>query len=303
MRADQVQSLFESQRRRLWGLAYRLTGSTADADDVVQETFVRLVAQAPARDVDELGPWLVRVATNLGIDTLRRRRRRAYDGAWLPSPVETVDVEQPDAETRYGMAESVTFAFLVALEALGPRQRAVLILRDVLGWSARETAELLGGTEGSVRVMHLRARAALAAYDQTRCQPTSELQRRHRAALERLVTCLATQDAAGLEELLAESVRTVTDAGGEFTALKAPMSGRAAVARFYLTAARNRREGGPVTRIVTVNGLPALLITLARPVRRQAPRTLLRCELDDAGAIRVVHTILSSRKLSAVPPG
>jgi RNA polymerase sigma-70 factor (ECF subfamily) len=269
-----------------------------------------LVAQPPASPVADLGPWLKRVATNLGIDALRRRRRRDYVGPWLPSPVDTADAEwlealpseSPDPEARYGLTESVTFAFLLALEVLGPRQRAVLILRDVLGYSARETAELIGASEGNVRVLHTRARAALADYDAHRCIPTSELQARHRDALDQFLGCLLTQDARGLEALLAESIHAVTDAAGEFTALATPMAGRARVARFYLAAALQRRGPGTHIEVRLVNGLPAALITLAQPVRRQAPRTLLQCALDDDGQIRVVHTVLAPRKLAALPP-
>ena len=309
-RAAQLATLFRAQQRRVWGLAYRLTGSAEDADDIVQESFARLVAQPPESPIEDLGPWLRRVATNLGIDALRRRRHRAYLGPWLPSPVETSQAdwldaqasEQPDPEARYGLVESVTYAFLLALEALGPRQRAVLLLRDVLGASARETADLIGASEGNVRVLHTRARHALEAYDQSRCIPTPELLARHRGVLDQLLGCLLAQDARGLEALLAESVHTVTDAAGEFTALAMPMAGRARVARFYLAAALQRRAPGTRIEVRLVNGLPAALITLERPVRRQAPRTLLRCELDDSGRIRLVHAILAPRKLAALRP-
>jgi RNA polymerase sigma-70 factor (ECF subfamily) len=306
-----LEALFRDQRRRLWGLAYRLTGSADDAEDVVQEAFVRLLAQPLERPRAELGPWLARVATNLGIDALRRRRRRGYQGPWLPSPLETpVEADGvegqpgggPDPERRYGLAESATYAFLLALEALAPRQRAVLLLRDVLGHSARDTADLIGTSEGNVRVLHLRARRALEEYDRARCVPTPELRERHRAALQAFLDCLLAQDARGLEALLAESAETVTDAAGEYTALATPLVGRTRVARLYLTAARNRREGGTRTEIRLVNGLPAALITLERPVRRQAPRTLVRCELDGEGRIRRVHAILAPRKLAALGP-
>jgi RNA polymerase sigma-70 factor (ECF subfamily) len=301
-------ALFEAQRPRLWGLAYRLTGSAEDADDVVQEAFVRLLASPPPAPPLELGRWLARVATNLGIDALRRRRRRAYPGPWLPSPLETRDDpleavagEGPDPEARYGLAESATFAFLLALEALGPRQRAALLLRDVLGHSVAEAAELLGTSAGNARILHLRARRALAAYDARRCVPTPELRARHRAALERLLGCLLAQDARGLEALLAESVRTVNDAGGEYTALPLPLSGRARVARFYLRAALSRQAGGVRTEIREINGLPAAWIRLERPVRRQAPRSLLRIELDAEGRIELVHALLAPRKLARLP--
>jgi RNA polymerase sigma-70 factor, ECF subfamily len=303
-----LEALFAAQRRSLWGLAYRLTGDAEDAEDAVQEAFARLVATGLDAPPDEIGRWLARVTTNLGIDALRRRRRRAYSGPWLPSPVETPEAdplalhasEAPDPEQRYGLAESASYAFLLALEALTPRQRAALLLRDVVGHSAHETAECLGTSEGSVRVLHLRARRALAAYDEARCIPTPELAARHHAVLRRFLDCLQAQDARGLEALLSEGVETVTDAAGEFTALATPLAGRGPVARLYLMAALHRRAGGTHHEIRLVNGLPAALITLLAPVRRQAPRSLVRCELDAYGRIRLVHAVLAPRKLRSL---
>ncbi len=307
-RTSELDALFRAQRPRLWGLAYRLTGSAEDAEDVVQEAFARLLAQPPEWPLTGAGPWLARVATNLGIDALRRRRRRAYPGPWLPSPLETPDrvpleLQEgacADPEARYGQAESATYAFLLALEALSPPQRAALLLCDVVGSSAREAADRLGTSEGNVRVLHLRARRALESYDRRRCRPTPELRERHRAALERFLGCLLAQDARGLEALLAESVETLTDAAGEYTALATPLVGRARVARLYLRAALHRQAGGARSEIRLVNGLPAALVTLERPVRRQAPRSLLRCDLDEAGRIGLVHAILAPRKLASL---
>jgi len=300
------------ERRRLWGLAYRLTGSAVDADDVVQEAFARLLDRPPEAGGAPLGPWLVRVATNLGLDALRRRKRRGYEGPWLPQPIEGADDDWPlelaghdaDPEQRYGLAESASYAFLVALEALGPRQRAALLLRDVLGCSAREAAELLGTSEANVRVLHLRARRELADYDEQRCIPGPALRERHREALERMLRCLLAQDADGLQALFTESIRTVTDADGEYTALAKPLDGRDPVARLYLMAALHRQAGDMRVEIRLVNGLPALLLALGRPVRRQAPRSLMRCELDDAGRIRRIETVVAPRKLAALrfPP-
>jgi RNA polymerase sigma-70 factor (ECF subfamily) len=308
--APDVEALFRAERRRLWGLAYRLTGSADDADDAVQDAFVRLLAQGSERPPAEAAPWLARVTANLGIDALRRRRRRPYTGPWLPSPVETPGPDPLDLleghgegpEARYGRAESATWAFLLALEALPPRQRAALLLRDVVGSSARETADLLGISEGNVRILHLRARRALEAYDRSRCIPTAELLERHRVALQRFLGCLQAQDARGLEALLSESVETRTDAAGEYTALPAPLVGRARVARLYLRAALHRREGGTSHELRLVNELPAALVTLHRPVRRQAPRSLLGCELDEDGRIGRIHAILAPRKLAALRP-
>ena len=305
--ADGAEGLFRAQSRGLWGLAYRLTGSAEDADDVVQESFARLLARPPTRG-QPLRAWLVRVATNLCIDALRRRRRRAYTGPWLPAPAEEPEggweeclaSPAPDPEARYGLLESASYAFLVALEELGPRQRAVLLLRDVLGYTAGEAARALGTSEGNARVLHLRARRTMEGYDRTRVSSRSELVAQHRAALERFLASLLAQDAHGLEAILREDVLASTDGGGAYTALHTALRGRRRVAHFFLRAALHRRVADPTAEIRVVNGLPALLISLGRPVRRQAPRTLIRCDLDDAGRIRGIHAILAPRKLAAV---
>src|SRR5207249_6583174 len=124
-------ALYEQHRRFLWGLCYRMTGSAADAEDVVQDTFVRAIEHPPRRTEEPLRPWLVKVALNLARDLLRRRRRREYVGPWLPSPLETdwssqgatadrerdpPSHEPATLEGRYDLLESVSFAFLVALE-------------------------------------------------------------------------------------------------------------------------------------------------------------------------------------------
>src|SRR5262249_8978085 len=119
---------------------------------------------------------------------------------------------------------------------------------------------------------------------------------------QRFLACLLAQDARGLEALLAESVQTVTDAAGEYTALATPLIGRARVARLYLMAALHRQQGGTSSEILLVTGLPAAIVTLRQPVRRQAPRSLLRCELDEQGRIGLIHAVLAPRKLAALRP-
>ncbi|HKK50506.1 MAG TPA: sigma-70 family RNA polymerase sigma factor, partial [Myxococcota bacterium] len=151
----------------LFGLLYRLTGSFADAEDLVQSTFERALERPPPETDRPWRPWLVRVAMNLGRDHLRRRRRRRYDGPWLPAPMPTPDMPSAEEESgldapepwstqgRYELMESVSYAFLLALEELTPSQRAVLLLRDVFDYSGRETAEALELSEPGVR-QHLR---------------------------------------------------------------------------------------------------------------------------------------------------
>jgi RNA polymerase sigma-70 factor (ECF subfamily) len=295
--SEEVARLFRAHERSVWGLAYRMTGCAADADDVVQETFSRAVANVAAASKQ----WLTRVAVNLAIDVLRRRRRQAYTGSWLPSPIETEDLaaETDSPEARYARLESVSFAFLLALEALSPRQRAVLLLRDVFDYTAREVGAALSMSDENVRITHHRARRAMRAYDSDRRLPTAALQDRTAQALGELLRCLVTQDVAGMEALLADGVRTTTDGGGEFNALHAPMVGKQRVATLHLRVAK-RRSPNATTVLRMINGMPALVIRYAVSERRQAPRTVLRCEVDAAGRISELHVVLATRKLTAI---
>ena len=246
-----IESIFAEHKQFVWGLCYRLTGSAADADDLVQETFMRVIERPPVHTNEPWRPWLVRVAMNLGRDALRRRRRRSYIGPWLPSPVETGEEESPPSyepvaedgistEGRYDLLESVSFAFLLALEALTPQQRAVLLLRDVFDYSVRETALALGMTEPNVKTVHHRARRKMRAYDQDRCLPTQALQEQTRQTLERFMLGLASQDISAIEALLSEDVLSLSDGAGEFHAARVPIIGRARVTRFYANISRAR---------------------------------------------------------------
>lgn len=301
---EEIERVFVERRRMLWSLCYRLTGVAADADEVLQETFVRALTQAPAAADGDWHRWLVRVATNLSLDRLRARRRRRYVGSWLPSPLETADEPAAGAETAetvgagYERMESVAYAFLLALEVLAPKARAVLILRDVLDYSAEEVAALLATSAANVRVLHHRARRRLAA-EPAEPRPLREVAPSMRRALQAFLDCLMRQDAVGIEALLTTSVRTITDGGGEYTALHEPLVGIERVVRFHLETARRR---GPISHVEmrTVNGLPALVIETAAIRPQMAPRVVLRCEVDDQGRIRELHSILATRKLTAV---
>jgi RNA polymerase sigma-70 factor (ECF subfamily) len=277
-----------------------MTGSAADADDLVQETFARALASPPADTSAPWRPWLVRVAVNLARDRLRKRKLAPYTGPWLPSPVATEDeaTEAPDPERRYGMLESVTFAFLTACEALTPRQRAVLLLRDVLEYSVEETAAALALSESNVKTTHHRARAAMEAYDGARSVPTSALRDKTRAALERFAFALSTGDLAAVEAALAPAAETITDAGGDYLAALRHVTGASRVARFYLGLMKKVAPSRVVFRML--NGLPAVLIEVDDAPARYAPRLVVRCDVDADGRIQRVHTILARAKLSAV---
>jgi RNA polymerase sigma-70 factor (ECF subfamily) len=301
-------ALFGGERRFVWALCYRMTGNAADADDLTQETFLRAIARPPARTDAPWRPWLVRVAMNLARDLLRRRRRVRQRQPWLPSPIDTGDETAPPAyelpaesgsptEGRYELLESVSFAFLLALEALGPTQRAVLLLRDVFDYSVRETADALGLSEAAVKTAHHRARRAMAAYDGARCVPTAARQARTGAALLRFMTALQADDVPALEALLAEGVRSISE-GGEFAAAHNVVAGRPRVVRLVRGLMRHLQGGGSAVRML--NGLPALVLDLPRRGPRYAPRAVVRCDVDADGRIVALHTVLASRKLTAV---
>ncbi|HEU4406842.1 MAG TPA: sigma-70 family RNA polymerase sigma factor [Polyangiaceae bacterium] len=294
--------------RPLWGLCYRLTGSSADADDLVQETFLRAIERPPPRPDEPLGPWLTRVALNLGRDALRQRKRRGYAGTWLPSPVEveelaSFELEGPGGtEGRYDLLESVSFAFLLALEVLTPNQRAVLLLRDVFDRSVRETAEALGLSEANVKVLHHRARAALAPYDaaRERTRPTPALADEAARALQRFVEALASGDEAALAGAFAEGAEVWSDGGGEFLAARAVVRGVDRVVRLHLGL---MKKSSPIVRLAfrAINGLPALVAERdARP--REAPRIVLACDLDASGRIARLYSVLATAKLTHVAP-
>jgi RNA polymerase sigma factor (sigma-70 family) len=305
MSSPVVAEVFQEHHRYLWGLLYRLTGSAADADDLLQETFARALEHPPKDSKRPWRPWLVRVAANLGRDFLRRRRRRGYVGPWLPSPVDASRAMPVDAELRpegrYELLESVSYAFILALEALSPKQRAVLILRDVLDYPVEATSDALEMSVPNVKTTHFRARRAMKDYDRDR-RPLSELSGATRAVLERLTDSLRRRDVAALEALLAAEVRVLSDGGGEFHAARRPIVGRSKVARFFLGLS-GKADLFHHASLVTVNGLAALIYEARSPSPGAPPRVLFRCDVDAAGRIREVHAILARRKLVAVPAG
>lgn len=293
---------FDAQQKALFGLCYRMTGSATDAEDLVQETFRRALERPPRDRAAALGPWLRKVAVNLSIDLLRKRARERYFGPWLPAPVETariVEGIEPGPEARFSLLESASAAFLVALEALDARQRAVLVLRDVLGLDGAEVAAALGISPENVRVILHRARKALEAYDASRVPPTEAVRERTTIALRRIMGAFAMEDYDTVRAMLAEDARTTTDGGGEYHAAVRVVRGADAV----ITLHRN------LMRVMTTptwaeerdyNALPAFAVV--RPVHspRDASRFVIQAELAASGAVAHIFSVLAPRKLSAV---
>jgi RNA polymerase sigma-70 factor (ECF subfamily) len=301
--AADLSSVFAEERRFLFGLAYRMTGSGADADDIVQETFARALASPPPRRDAPWRPWLVRVALNLARDELRRRKRRAYKGPWLPEPLDDAELVEPAHEPaattgRYELVESVSFAFLLALEALTPAQRAVLLLRDVFQYTSAETAEALDLSEANARVLLHRARRALADYDKTRFVPDRATREQSLGLLGRFMACFAQQDVAGMEALLAEDIVTLNDTNGRYPAAGIAVIGRNKVARFHAGIAHLRAGQTPRIELRWLNGFPAMLVDYSPVTDRLAPRFVTTGEFDPEGRVRRIYTVLAPEKIA-----
>ncbi|MFY9609780.1 MAG: sigma-70 family RNA polymerase sigma factor [Blastocatellia bacterium] len=300
----------ETDRRLLWGVCYRMTGNAADADDLVQETFVRALSHPPRRSDQPARPWLIRVAMNLSLDLLRKRRRRGYVGEWLPSPVPTESDDNPASfdprapsedspAARYEMLESVSFAFLLALEALTPLQRAVLLLRDVFDYSTEETAEALNISETNVKVTLLRARRRMQDYDKNKEALTPARREATRRALEQFLLCINNGDVQALEQLLAEDIVSISDGGGKVNAALNPIKGRAKLLRLIASLSAKLRAA-PRASLRDFNGLPAILFEDVDSSSTAATRYTVHIEVNNDGKIRKLDTVLAPDKLTAV---
>ncbi len=246
---------FEQRRPRLFGLAYRMLGSAADAEDVVQDVFLRWHGTEPG-SVKEPSAWLAKVTTNLCLNRLGSApsRRERYVGPWLPEPVLTSDSALGPMETAE-QRDSVSLAFLVLAERLTPAERAVFVLREAFGYSHREVAELVDLSESNCRQLHSRARSRLS----TGRLPRSTVDVfENRMLVERFLDAARGGDLAGLERMLAEDVNSVADGGGTLGVARLPVRGAAKVAR-YLSTVTSRYAEGLTVSICEVNGQLAVL--------------------------------------------
>lgn len=313
----QLEKVFEENQRFIWGLSYRMTGSAADADDICQEAFVRLM-QTPPADIDSpLRPWLARVAVNLSRDLLRRRRRQKYVGQWLPSPFETEnnDLEMPvesitgwnseelgSPSVRYELLESVSFAFLLALEVLTPTQRAVLLLRDVFDLNVAETASILQMSEQNVKTTHHRARKQMQTYEKDRFVPRRSLVKETASIVRQLTRFLTERDTDSAARLLATNVVCLSDGGGEYFAAKVPVTGRQKVAVFLQNLLK--MTAGTKSTVVEgeMNGAFSLTSYRIDAPDGYAPRVVTVFETDRFGLINRVYFSMAPSKLSALRP-
>ncbi|WP_308345002.1 RNA polymerase sigma-70 factor [Streptomyces sp. ISL-94] len=247
---------FEEHRPRMFGIAYRMLGSAAEAEDTVQEAYLRWSA-ADRSDIEHPGAWLAKVVTRLCLNSLTsaRARREEYVGPWLPEPVLTGDGALGPLESAE-QREGVSMALLVLLEQLTPAERAVYVLREAFAYGHREISELLDLSEANCRQLHRRAAARVAAgAPKPRFAPDPA---QWHGLVESFLTAARSGDLARLESLLSADVRYVSDGGGVVNAARRPILGRNNVARFAIGALEKYVAGVPLT-VAEVNGSPALL--------------------------------------------
>ena len=244
---------FEAYRALLFSIAYRMTGSAADAEDLVQDAYVRY-ASADREVVRDVKAFLVTILTRLALDKLKsaQHQREEYIGPWLPEPVLTgIDGDPYARATR---DEQIELALLRTLERLAPQERAVFLLHEVLDHDHNEIAELLEITPASSRQILHRAKERVAAEKQ-RFAPPPEEQRR---IIERFMAALAAGNVDALRDVLAEDVVSIGDGGGKAFAAKHPIVGFDAVARLWLGLAAKFTAGLTIT-LEEANGAPALV--------------------------------------------
>ncbi|MGB7215066.1 MAG: RNA polymerase sigma-70 factor [Gammaproteobacteria bacterium] len=249
---DERTRLFDEQRPRLLGLAYRMLSVMADAEDVLQDAYLRW-RSVEISEIESPQAWLTTVVTRLSIDRLRRARieREAYVGPWLPEPLSDPDVHSP--ETALELEGDLSIAFLVLLETLSPNERAAFLLHDVFDEDYSDVAAMLGKSEAACRQMVHRARERVTAKrrrfvvdDKTRVE-----------MLRRFIAAASDGDRDALMALLAPDAALISDGGGKAIAALRPLYGAERIAWLFYAIAR-RGRGRAERKIVRVNGQPGL---------------------------------------------
>ncbi len=252
--------VFEAYRDLMFAVAYRMLGTVADAEDAIQDAWLRWSA-SPRADVAEPRAYLARIVTNTALNRLRsaRARREAYIGPWLPEPLLTDT--GPDVSERAELAESVSVAMLVVLESLTPEERAAFILREVFGFGNAEIAASLGRSGPAVRQLVHRAREHVQAR-----RPRFDVDRQQqREVTQRFLAAAAGGDLDQLLATLAPDVTLITDGGGKVKAALRPITGAAKVARFLMAISSRPYMGVEISDMAIeeaeINGTPGTLIT------------------------------------------
>jgi RNA polymerase sigma-70 factor (ECF subfamily) len=285
-----VTDAFFEHRGHLFGVAYRMLGRRADAEDAVQEAWLRYQA-ADTSAVEDLRAWLTTVVGRLCLDQLRsaRVRREAYVGPWLPEPIiERMPDEGADPAETVALAESVSFALLLVLDALGPEQRVAFVLHDVFGVPFADVASTLGTTAENARQLASRGRRAVAAGERRHTTDRA----RQAEALAAFTAAARDGDLDALVKVLAPDVVALGDGGGLASAARRPVLGADAVARLVAGLFRRAERDGYTIEPVLVNGDLGLLVRGGGALI--AATTLA---VDPDGRITGVYNQLNPQKL------
>jgi RNA polymerase sigma-70 factor (TIGR02957 family) len=287
---------FEANRELLFAVAYRMLGTVDDAEDAVQDTWLRWSA-APRPDVGQPRAYLATTVTRVALNKLRsaRARREAYVGPWLPEPLLTST--GPDAADRAELAESVSLAMLVVLESLTPEERAVFVLHEVFGFPHAEIAAAIGRSDAAVRQLMHRAREHIQAR-----RPRFEVDRgQQREVTERFLAAAAGGDIDELMLVLAPDVTLITDGGGKARAALRPITGAAKVARFLLAVIGRPYLGvapqDMSVEVTEINGGPGVLVTVGG-----RPLAAVTTAVAD-GRITAIQLVANPDKLRALQAG
>ena len=282
-----------AQRELMFSVAYRMLGTVADAEDAVQDAWLRWSA-APRDDVADPRAYLARTVTNIALNRLRsaQARREAYVGPWLPEPLLTQT--NHDVTQRAELTESVSVAMLVVLESLTPEERAVFVLREVFDFGYAEIAAALGRSEPAVRQIAHRARGHVQAR-----RPRFEVdQGRQRAVTARFLAAAVGGDIEGLLEVLAPDVTLTTDGGGRVRAALRPIRGAAKVARALAGIAGRPYQGLTLSEMTIeqaeINGEPGALIVGGGRVVAAGTFTVA------GGRIAAIQLVTNPEKLDAI---
>ena len=287
---DTRTDVFASTRPLLFSIAYRMLGSVTDAEDLVQDAFVRWL-EAPEQEVRSPRAYLATVVTRLAINQLQsaRSRRETYVGPWLPEPL--VTEHAPDPSEPIELAESLSMAFLLMLERLSPTERAVLLLHDVFDFEYSEVATILEKSEANCRQLLTRAKKHLgdsrARFDVDPAQADR--------LLNRFVEATRAGDIDGLVGVLAEDITLWADGGGKVPgAALRPIHGADSVARFVAQRARGGKERGGSVRLTRINGQPGFIVYVSGK-----PQAALILGIRD-GRIHDIYAIANPDKLHAL---
>jgi len=285
---------FEPYRRRLLGLAYRMLGSITDAEDAVQETYLRWHG-ADRDEVSNPRAFLMTTTARICLDMLTsaRARREEYAGPWLPEPVIDTAALAPDRCTE--LAEDLSIALLLTLDRLSPLERAAFLLHDVFDFSFGEVSATLERSEAACRKLAARARAHVrtvrprgAARPPAR---SGEIDAKHAQLISAFVAATRSGDLRGLTQLLASDVRVVTDGGGKAAAALNVIEGVDRAARFLAGATRKGWRHDFTLRFATINGLPGVIVD-----GPEGPVQTAAFEMEDE-VIRSVYVVRNPDKL------